>query len=78
MPNTLMFLNKEGLKTVGSCCGHDRYPATVVIKSKKGYFFELYSSAILPRKKRFYVKDKDGFYFIPETVEVKHENNREL
>ena len=69
LADVIVFMNdKAQLKTLGSCCGHSRYPLTIVIKSPLGHNFEFISQKTIPRKKRFYVKDKDGYYFIPETV----------
>lgn len=31
---------------------------------------EIFSGTVIPRKKRFYKKDKHGIYFIPEVVKV--------
>jgi len=55
---------------VASCCGHNKYPITVVVKkvspSQVTYFQELFSGEIIPRKKRFYRRDNQGYYYIPE------------
>lgn len=58
------------------CCGHGRYPRTIIIKQwdlagnreLTTINRELCSGIIIPRKKRFYKKDKDGYYYIPEVV----------
>ena len=55
-------------KPLASCCGHGRYPPTLVVL-QYGRVWELFSRKIINRAKRFYVKDKDGFYYIPETLE---------
>ena len=57
-----------GLKTLGCCCGHGKYPMTIVVEKGFG-IFELVSGKLLPRKKKFYKKDKEGNYFIPESIE---------
>ena len=57
-------------ETKSCCCGHKKYPKTVIIglKGKNGYqCFELITGLIIPRKKKFYKKDKQGYYYIPET-----------
>ncbi|MBU0959167.1 MAG: hypothetical protein KKB31_04435 [Nanoarchaeota archaeon] len=68
------------VKTLGSCCGHKKYPITVVVEFKNkmsqsegGLFFpfELISGKVIPRKKRFYKRDKDGVYYIPEVINKK-------
>ena len=55
-------------KTLACCCGHRKYPMTVVIKVGDD-IIELMSNIIIPRKKRFYKKDKEGYYFIPEVCQ---------
>jgi len=57
-------------KTLASCCGHGKYHPSIVVRIK-GFDFpiELFSGVVMwRRKKRFYVKDKEGFYYIPETI----------
>mgnify|MGYP001580425263 CR=1 FL=1 len=58
-------LNFWGIKTLSCCCGHGRYPMSIVIKAPLGNF-ELFSGEIINRKKKFYKLDKEGFYYIPE------------
>jgi len=72
---TIERINKlTPFKTLACCCGHGKYPMTIVIKDKKGNFFELISRISLkPRKRnRFYKKDEQGYYYIPE---VQHLND---
>ena len=57
--------------TFSCCCGHKKYPMTIVLKNIKGEFYEAFSGKIIPRKKRFYQKDKKGVYFIPEVSKEK-------
>jgi len=60
-------LNKEGKPTLASCCGHSRYPKTIVILAKDGETrIEHFSKQIILRKRRFYKKDNQGYYYIPE------------
>jgi len=62
-------LNKSRkIKTIASCCGHGKYKSTIVVKERKGKISEYYSGKLLTPKKRnrYYKKDKNGFYFIPE------------
>ena len=64
-------LNKsKELRTLASCCGHGQYNPTIVVKDKAGNIFEFYSGIILSPKKRnrYYKKDENGFYFIPELI----------
>lgn len=59
------------LKVVGSCCGHGKYPMTIVVRNHLGHIWELISNTGIHRKRRFYKRDKDGIYFIPEVCEEK-------
>lgn len=63
----ISILNKKGIKTLGSCCGHGRYPPTIVADIT-GHRVEIFSGIEIPRKRKFYKKDKDGYYYIPETL----------
>lgn len=58
-------LNSRGIKTLGCCSGHGKYKTTIIIKERE-VIKELITGIEIPREKRFYVKDKEGFYFIPE------------
>lgn len=63
------FLQQRDYETVASCCGHGKYPVTVIIKQShngKPVFLEAFTETIIPRTRRFYVKDKEGIYYIPE------------
>ena len=69
---TLKYLELDGIhrdmftRVLACCCGHKKYSQSIVYQDKEGFIFELNSGIELPRTKRFYVKDKQGFYFIPE------------
>jgi len=65
----IRFLQSQGVKTLACCCGHGRYPETIIVK-KAGGIFEFHSDVRILRRKRFYVRDKDGFYYIPEVVDA--------
>lgn len=58
---------------VACCCGHKKYSMTIVVNNRvgKSYFYDLVSGVEIPRKKRFYKKDKQGYYYIPEVVNGK-------
>jgi hypothetical protein len=58
-------LKKQGENVLACCCGHGRYPKTIVVKTC-GYCIEYFSGVMLPRLKRFYRRDALGFYYIPE------------
>lgn len=66
-------LNKQpNFKTLACCCGHKKYSPTIIIKDKKGRIFEFFSRKQLDIKKRnrYYKKDINGFYYIPETMKT--------
>jgi len=67
MANIIRAVNHSPFKTLGCCSGHGRYPMTIVVQDALG-ISELVSGKTIPRKRRFYVKDKEGFYYIPETI----------
>lgn len=66
-------LNSLEIKTLSCCCGHGKYPMTVIVKKHLQddlyLVFELFSGIGISRKRKFYKKDKEGFYFIPEVSE---------
>ena len=53
-------------ETLSSCCGHNRYPMTIVVRDRNGKVFDLISGKDVPRKRNFYKQDQEGFYYIPE------------
>lgn len=55
-------------KTVACCCGHGKYDMSIVVDYGK-HFIEILSGIPIPRTRRFYVKDKQGYYYIPEALE---------
>lgn len=62
-------LNRIGILTLASCCGHGKYRMTIVA-NLDGVRYEFISGKIIPRKSRFYKKDKNGYYYIPEVEET--------
>lgn len=57
----------NGFKILACCCGHDRYPGTIIYRiNNVQKNFELYSGRLIPRKRNFYKRDKQGYYYIPE------------
>lgn len=65
-------LNKRGIVTLACCCGHGKYPKTIVAKySLNDMPYERHIQEYLPRKKKFYKKDKKGYYYIPEVSKPK-------
>lgn len=67
MKSLISNFNVLGVETLACCCGHGKYAMTIVVRwhSKN---LEICSSKIINRKKLFYRKDKEGFYYIPECV----------
>lgn len=68
MKNLIDFLQLNDIKTLSCCCGHGKYPMTIVVKWGDGAF-EIVSYKNIYRKSRFYKKDKQGIYYIPEVLE---------
>lgn len=70
LPWALSFVG--GFHVVGCCCGHGRHPLSVICKNpnrKKNNYFDLISGVDIPRSKRFYFRDKEGYFFLPEVEE---------
>ena len=75
MKGAIKYLNNAHVKTVACCCGHKRYPLTIVVKLHYGCgggFMELLTMTKLPGKRKFYKKDKQGYYYIPEVSKPKN------
>ena len=68
MTELILTLRYYGVPTVACCCGHGKYPMTIVIGASRESFKDLISNKEIPRKKRFYKKDKQGYYYIPEVI----------
>jgi len=64
----ITYLKSIGLKTLASCCGHDKYPMTIVVKNQSGKIYDFFSNIELGERKRnrYYKKDNEGYYYIPE------------
>lgn len=60
---------------IACCCGHGKYPMTIVKKvgfSDNPLFLEIISGKEIPRKRKFYKKDNKGYYYIPEVIDEKY------
>ena len=74
MVDVIRKLRDSGTETIGCCCGHGKYPMTVVYRAANGNAIEYFSSTILlgkdgkPKRRKFYVLDDEGIYFIPEVT----------
>ena len=74
MKYLIKILNKRGIKTKSCCCGHNKYSMTIVIwDSGLKSNIDIMSMNTIPRKRRFYKKDSEGFYYIPECVKGKEQ-----
>ncbi len=51
----------------GSCCGHGKYPMTLIVRHK-GKVYDLVSGVNIPRRRKSYKKDEEGYYYIPEVI----------
>ena len=72
MRKIINFINTQtDYTTLACCCGHKKYPMSIIVESKDCGALEIFSLAYIPRKKRFYKKDKQGVYFIPEVNQSK-------
>ena len=67
MIELIKYLQKE-YKILACCCGHSKYPATVIVKNTQGLIYELLTKGlpVIPRTRNFYKKDNQGYYYIPE------------
>jgi len=64
---------KDNWEIKACCCGHERYPMSIIVQDKKWKApFDLVSGKNVHSKKKFYKKDAQGYYYIPETMEVKN------
>jgi len=69
MINLIDSLQIYNVPTRACCCGHGKYPMTIIVQTCDGRFFEICHNKFIPRKRRFYKKDKQGYYYIPEVLE---------
>ena len=70
MANLILELRNH-IDTLACCCGHGRYDISIVYKSENGEIKDLISNKEIPRVRKFYRKDKQGYYYIPEVIKVK-------
>ena len=69
MRNVVKILGNFNMIIKACCCGHKKHPMSIVVSSLGGHY-ELFSGVYIPRRKRFYKRDKKGYYFIPEVKSV--------
>ena len=59
-------------KVLMCCCGHGKYPMSIIVKDiNYNSQFDIISEVMLNDKKRFYKRDKQGYYYIPEVIKRK-------
>ena len=67
-------LYEDDVSVVACCCGHGKYPMSIIVREEV-YINGIHSSFIIkdwmsgkeiPRKRKFYKKDSEGYYYIPE------------
>ena len=70
MRNLINFIDdhSNAIEVVACCCGHNKYPMTIIVKGIGNGVFDLMSGVIISRTINFYKKDKQGYYYIPEVV----------
>ncbi len=75
MHDIIQSLSYHGYITVGCCCGHGRYPMTIIcqVSSNKKLFFDLISGKDVKNKIGGgpYKSDKQGYFYIPEVCKEK-------
>jgi len=60
-------ISKSGFVILMCCCGHGRYPMSIICRNKQFKApFDLVSNKNLHSKKKFYKRDKKGYYFLKE------------
>ena len=64
------WINKcTNMETLGCCCGHGKYPPTIVVRYPKDEIFDFLSGVVIPRTRNFYYRDEQGIFYIPEVIE---------
>ena len=76
--NLKIVLTNTKTKVMACCCGHGKYPMTIVVEHTNNFIekgkFDLVSGKYIHTSRKFYKKDKQGYYYISETLAV---NNKE-
>ena len=62
------------MKILACCCGHGKYPPSIVYQIPKynNAIFEVFSGLLISRKTRFYKRDKQGYFYIPEVCNARN------
>ena len=73
------YINTELSKTfksLGCCCGHGKYPKTiVVVELRTGEHFEYFTGTPIPRSRNLYYKDEEGIFHLPEVTDNSNKKN---
>lgn len=75
MKDLIKYLNNANIPTIACCCGHRRYPKTIIVRVHPNCGnnpIELLTMTEIPRKRKFYKRDKKGYYYIPEVSKPKN------
>ena len=67
-------LKSYGIEVLACCCGHGKYPMTIIYRHKSndilnGNIYDMISGWGIQRKRNFYKRDKEGYFYIPEVKE---------
>lgn len=66
----IQWLNKNTFLNIKSCCcGHSKYPMTIIVYGSEGEHWDLFTGIHIPRKRNFYERDSKGYYYVPEVSE---------
>lgn len=70
MVQVILNLKELKVRTLACCCGHGKYPMSIIVDIGADMVvpLEIFSNKVIERRKRFYKKDKRGYYYIPETL----------
>jgi hypothetical protein len=74
MQNLVSFINEtnSGWQSISSCCGHGKYRPTLILETFGiPSYLEVFSGKLIPKRRKIYKKDKNGYYFIPELEKEK-------
>ncbi len=72
MRNLIEFIDEHSnvIEVKACCCGHYKYQMSIIVKNQStGEIYDLMSGVDIPRKRKFYERDKQGYYYIPEVVQ---------
>ena len=69
----LNYIKDGDYKILACCCGHGKYRMSIVVEQMYNnidgnLIFDLVSGVHIPRTRKFYKRDKQGFYYIPEKL----------